>query len=484
MRLAIVHYHLRRGGVTRVIASALEALGKDVEAVVLSSTEPAEALPCPVAVVPELAYCASGSAATAAALHAAMARAAARRLGGAPDLWHIHNHCLGKNVNFPDALRRLLDGGARALLQIHDFAEDGRPANYMAQRAPYDDGTFSGFARSLYPLAPQIGYAVLNGRDQRILAGAGVPPERLFPLPNAVAVPPLHPETEAGARGPAQPPLILYPTRAIRRKNLGELLLLAAVYPEFRYATTLAPDNPEWAPVYDGWVALAAELGLPVGFALGERAGNTFAGMVGEAAAMVTTSVAEGFGLAFLEPWLFGKPVIGRDLPEITADFKANGIALPDLYPEWPVPLDLFDLKGLRGRFIAAAQSLHAAYAIPLSEAAAAAAWEELTRGATIDFGSLDEPAQARVLRAAVSGGKNLRDRIKAPVDPAGIDTSVTAANTARIKEFHGLPRYGERLRRIYATLLEAPAENVGAADPGRMLEAFVSPGRVKLLRA
>ena len=36
---------------------------------------------------------------------------------------------------------------------------------------------------------------------------------------------------------------------------------------------------------------------------------------------LVTTSVAEGFGLAFLEPWLFGKGLLGRNLPEITVDF-------------------------------------------------------------------------------------------------------------------------------------------------------------------
>ena len=120
MRLAIVHYHLRKGGVTRVITSALQALGREVsEVVVLSSTPPEEPLPCPVGVIPELAYVSGASESDARVLHDALVRTASRHLGQSPDIWHIHNHCLGKNVNFPEALRRLLADGQRVLLQVH-----------------------------------------------------------------------------------------------------------------------------------------------------------------------------------------------------------------------------------------------------------------------------------------------------------------------------------------------------------------------------
>ena len=39
---------------------------------------------------------------------------------------------------------------------------------------------------------------------------------------------------------------------------------------------------------------------------------NDFAALLASAHALVTTSVAEGFGLAFLEPWLMGRPLAGR----------------------------------------------------------------------------------------------------------------------------------------------------------------------------
>ena len=59
--------------------------------------------------------------------------------------------------------------------------------------------------------------------------------------------------------------LVLYPVRAIRRKNLGELFLLAALSPKgTRYAVSLAPDAERWMAVYEEWRAFAADTGLPV----------------------------------------------------------------------------------------------------------------------------------------------------------------------------------------------------------------------------
>ena len=54
--------------------------------------------------------------------------------------------------------------------------------------------------------------------------------------------------------------------------------------------------------------------------------------MVAHAEAIVSTSIAEGFGLGFLEPWTFGKGLCGRNIPEITKDFENLGINLQNLY--------------------------------------------------------------------------------------------------------------------------------------------------------
>ena len=61
--------------------------------------------------------------------------------------------------------------------------------------------------------------------------------------------------------------------------------------------------------------------------------------------ALVTTSIAEGFGLAFLEPWISGSSVVGRNLPDITEDFS---VELDHLYDRFDVPVDRVDLRELR----------------------------------------------------------------------------------------------------------------------------------------
>jgi glycosyltransferase involved in cell wall biosynthesis len=62
----------------------------------------------------------------------------------------------------------------------------------------------------------------------------------------------------------------------------------------------------------------------------------------------MTTSVVEGFGLAYHEGWLCGKPVIGRKISEITSDFESNGMDFDHAYERLTVSLN--DLPDLRQR--------------------------------------------------------------------------------------------------------------------------------------
>ena len=66
-----------------------------------------------------------------------MKKAAEIGLGGKPDLWHIHNHCLGKNPSLTQAVSHLAEDGNPILLQPHDFAEDGRPSNFNCLNQVY-----------------------------------------------------------------------------------------------------------------------------------------------------------------------------------------------------------------------------------------------------------------------------------------------------------------------------------------------------------
>jgi len=262
MRVAIVHYHLHTGGVTSIIGHAVDVLQRrGIEVVVLSGEPPEGHWSGPTRVVEALGYDGVRTPSDPALLALDLQRAAWDTLGGTPDVWHVHNHSLGKNTALPGALWRLAQEGQALLLQVHDFPEDGRPANYRRMLEEIGAGEPARLAHYLYPRAPQVHYAVLNARDRGALEAGGCPAQQLHLLPNPVRMEaPL--AGDPGLRLDGRR-LWLYPTRAIRRKNLGEFLLWSALAgPDEQFATTRAPRNPAERPVYEAWLGFARELGL------------------------------------------------------------------------------------------------------------------------------------------------------------------------------------------------------------------------------
>jgi glycosyltransferase involved in cell wall biosynthesis len=482
VRIAFVHYHLHPGGVTRILQSALATLEPHgIEAVILSGEPADEPWPVPVAVVEGLGYEERRAACSPFQLAAQLQSAAREALGAAPDLWHVHNHSLGKNLALPGALRQMAADGQRLLLQIHDFPEDGRPEVYRRQRDRLAQGDTHRLGELLYPHAAQIHYAVLNGRDYAILSAAGAG-EYLHALPNPVTMGPA-PATSDDTKD--RPPLWLYPTRAIRRKNLGEFLLWSALAgPGERFATTQAPRNPLEQPIYRRWTQLAAELGLPVEFEVGARPGTDFDALVRSAHALLTTSVAEGFGMAFLEPWLADRPVCGRDLPEITSEFTQAGVRFHNLYPRLNIPLDWLDLDELRRAAKDGLRRTMGAYGRRVDGDALERTLDAWINDNGIDFGRLDEVLQARIIRHIARNPTDRRalrpNRLERnPETPANI-----AANRRVIEKQYGLEPYGNRLLAIYEHLLNAPTEPLQSLDGHAILDAFLAPERLFLLRS
>ena len=72
----------------------------------------------------------------------------------------------------------MAEEGERLLLQIHDFAEDGRPDNFTVLRE----------SSRPYPMADHVHYALLNSRDRQFLTRAGIPETQVHALPNPIAV--------------------------------------------------------------------------------------------------------------------------------------------------------------------------------------------------------------------------------------------------------------------------------------------------------
>jgi FMN phosphatase YigB (HAD superfamily)/glycosyltransferase involved in cell wall biosynthesis len=466
MRIAIVHYHLSPGGVTTIIRAACRGLAAEgVRHVVLCGAAPADDLPARI--VPDLAYLRT-SPRSAEALLEEMRTAAEDALGGPPDIWHFHNHSLGKNILLPRVVSLLAEAGERLILQLHDLVEDGRAGNYpLVAGQPW-----------LYPLSPRVLYAFINGGDRSRFLSAGMPEDNVIllanPIPTATPLP--SPLTE-------KPPLILYPTRAIRRKNLGELLLLSMFAPEgARFAITRAPEDPSARAIHDHWKSLADEMELPVQFEVVDRAtpddaeDATYPSWIAASTHFITTSVAEGFGMIFPEAAALGKPVIGRQLdthPQSEERTIYQNILIPE---EW-IPAG--ELRRHLSRHL---EETHGLYQRTLAAGDTDAAMETLRHDGMVDFGNLPESLQRGVLLRLrdeptlrpIIGGKPadewLRDALSQPPTP------YTGA---------GIPdeEYGHVLLSNYASLYGRPAAPVAYLDPEIVLDAYLSPENFHFLR-
>lgn len=469
LAIAILHYHLRPGGVTRVIERAVESLGDRVDLLVLTGEAPA-----PTDLLTPLTepFGALEYADNAINEHTKVAedlRFTARcLLGRDPDIWHIHNHSLGKNSFVPLLVRHLAEAGCRLLLQPHDFAEDGRPENYRLLRDQLGDD----LGQTLYPTSNHIWYAPINQRDKTFLENIGI--THVHSLPNAVTVP----QASLPATG-RNDQTIVYPARAIRRKNIGEFLLWSLLSPEgYRFISTLAPQNPKAKPIYEQWVEFAQKLNLPVEFDAGRA--TPFSELVNGAAALITTSIAEGFGLAFLEPWLAGKPLVGRNILEITADFYKEGLDLSTLYSALPVPLEWIGRDAFQQELATAMRASYAAYSRDWDDQLVEQAMEALLQNGTVDFGLLSETLQRKVLQHLADKPE---DRALLPTLNLAINPEQIEQNRSVVESRYGLAAYGDRLFSLYRQLADIEPGTVEYSAPATLLDQFLRPERFHLLR-
>ncbi len=501
-RLVILHHHLRRGGVTQVIVNHLLALDAvvdhPVEVLILQG---GEATGMPDDLATRLRHLRL-SIKTAKPLDYDDGPPEPQRLAGLvnsllgdaqfhPDatLIHVHNHSLGKNASFPGALRLLAETGYRILLQIHDFAEDFRPENYRRLGPVVEE---------IYPTATHVHYAVLNSRDANLLQSAGIEDAQLHLLPNPVKTAGRLPDARAArAKAVAQfgwndhARFLIYPVRAIRRKNLGETLLWAAAgCGMLQIGVTLAPQNPIERPAYEHWRALADELQLPVTFGIGETGGLGFLENLAAADTLLTTSVAEGFGMVFLESWLAGRPLVGRDLPEITQDFTAAGIHLDGLASRLLVPVEWCGEDRFVDEFVSCFAGVLDDYRQPrppdLSDRV-----RGLIENGCIDFAQLTRRLQSDVIRHVAENVKEqdrlreLNPAMQAAMQPRDDEQSLVQQNATAVERFASLRVAGARLTRAYETLRRAKVSNkvVSTPNPGRVLDGFLSLDRFHPLR-
>jgi len=464
-KIVFIHYHLKTGGVTTVLRQQIEAL-KDVCQVLLLTGEPSEiSFPVEVVHIPELAYF-DGSPDQdfkPEEVAESIINVIKERFNDKCDLIHVHNPVIAKNVNFLSILRHLQKNGIRLFLQIHDFAEDGRPLFYYKK----DEYTADSH------------YGVINSRDYKILSGAGLKKEGLHLIPNIV-------DCFGGCRPEvATSNIALYPVRAIRRKNIGEAILLSIF---FKHNETLAITLPPYSPLdvesYSGWKDFVRENRLNVEFEAGLQ--KNFSELVQSARFIITTSITEGFGFSFLEPWMSKKVVWGRKLPGICDGFEDNGIDLGHLYNRLFVPVNWIGRKNLYRRFKAAMMKNINIYKSRIYSEKVAESCKKIVENENIDFGLLDESFQKDIIRRVLSDRKDaerlllLNPYMAIPGDLPD-DKRLLKNNLKVVKERYNIAAYKENLLKIYSTVVKNRVRQ--GINRDLLLKSFLNPEELSLLK-
>jgi glycosyltransferase involved in cell wall biosynthesis len=313
----LVHYHLRPGGVTNVVLQQAAALSQRGIPFATISAGPPPSDPSRHFTIADLDY---------ATAHPSDANSLWHSLQHAvenlptPHIWHIHNPTLGCHPSMAIIVQRLAHNQEHLILHIHDFAEEGRTDNLKRLNT----------GPPWFPIGPRIHCIVLTQRDHDHLIAAGMPPSQVTIIANPILPNPFPLPSPKNSH-------ILYPTRAITRKNIGEMLLLAAIAPAgTTFATTLGPGNSRHQETYLHWKHLAHALDLPVAWEIAEQGHPhpTLVDCIRDATHLLTTSRQEGFGMAFLESIAWQRPLIGRSIPHIRENLARHDIAHPFLYEQ------------------------------------------------------------------------------------------------------------------------------------------------------
>jgi len=140
--------------------------------------------------------------------------------------------------------------------------------------------------------------------------------------------------------------------------------------------------------------------------------------LVFHADVMITTSIVEGFGMGFLEPWLSGKTLFGRDIPEITSDFKKLGIEFPRMYSSLPIPLNYIeDPHGLIGEYHSYITGTFEKLRLEVPDNLNRKIKHSKIKDNAVDFADLDNARQRKIIELATKVAYSQKETTATLVD-------------------------------------------------------------------
>jgi len=378
VRLVVIHYHLRPGGIRRIIELALPHLVREsprpVTRVVIATGRHADrqwhhdlakqlpGVPVEVMIEPSFSYL-SEQRGSPRRIERRIRAALGKIFAGAGAenclVW-AHNLGVGRNLLLSRELATAC--AARDITLVshhHDWWFDNRWARWPEMHAA-GFRTLAAPARAVFPERGKVLHAAINHADAQILSrhfGKGS-----VWLPNLTE--PASPSSAAkvraarrwlkGRTGRDSSPVWLLPCRTLRRKNLAEAMLLTRwLRPEAWLVVTGSASSSGERPYLHALERAAQKhhWRLRLGVLAGDESRKpSVAELLAVSEAVLLTSVQEGFGLPYLEAAAARRPLIARRLPNIAPDLDQFGFCFSQAYDDILIAPGLFDWRAERTR--------------------------------------------------------------------------------------------------------------------------------------
>jgi glycosyltransferase involved in cell wall biosynthesis len=371
VRLVIVHYHLRPGGIRRIIELATPHLVREaprpITRVVLATGEPADrqwhahfarqlpGVPVEVLIEPSFKYLSEHRGSP--ERITARLRQALKKLFADSNtenclVW-AHNLGVGRHLLLSRELTAACAGRDLPLVaHHHDWWFDNRWMRWPEMRR-CGFRTLADAAQAVFPRHNRVLHAAINHADAAILTRHFGKSALWLPNLTEPASPPSAARVRTAHRWLRNKlahdgaPVWLLPCRTLRRKNVAEAFLLTRwLRPEAWLVVTGAASSADEAPYFRALESSAHQhhWRLRLGLLAGDESRKPgIPELLAASEAVLLTSIQEGFGLPYLEAAAARRPLIARRLPNIAPDLDQFGFRFPQAYDEILVAPELFD---------------------------------------------------------------------------------------------------------------------------------------------
>jgi hypothetical protein len=125
---------------------------------------------------------------------------------------------------------------------------------------------------------------------------------------------------------------------------------------------------------------------------------------------VISTSIKEGFGFSFLEPWAAGRGLMGRRIDYVCRDFEEAGLRFDSLYQGIDIPMVYVSMGKLKKEMEQAMIRVYRAFGLETPPRMLRMVIEDIFSRDTLDFGRLNEEAQVSIIRTLASNRGACRD--------------------------------------------------------------------------